>query len=315
MNPLNLPLELPIARYRFDFRVTSPMLLPVYAGSTLRGVFGHALRRVACMTKMEDCHICPLQRTCPYTNIFQMSEKKELGHSQKHTPPNPYILEAPEDQKRHYQPGEILTFHLVLVGAARGQLALITFALQQAMQKGVGAQQGTAVLDKVWVENNQQWELIYSPELQVLQNHINTITLPQAYSSHVLLTIKTPMRIQSQGSGLGVEKITARHLLIQVLRRVQTISSLYMQVNFELNQDTLQQIDNVQSECHLKWQDWKRYSNRQQREMILGGIIGEWELLNIPVEFSQLLYIGQWLHIGKQTVFGHGRYVLQEVKK
>ncbi|HRM21993.1 MAG TPA: hypothetical protein PL031_05560 [Neisseria sp.] len=50
-NPLNLPAELPIARYRFGFALESEMRLPEYAGSTLRGVFGHALRRLACMTR------------------------------------------------------------------------------------------------------------------------------------------------------------------------------------------------------------------------------------------------------------------------
>ena len=45
-NPLKLPAELPIARYRFSFTLETEMRLPEYAGSTLRGVFGHALRRL-----------------------------------------------------------------------------------------------------------------------------------------------------------------------------------------------------------------------------------------------------------------------------
>ena len=69
-NPLNLPAELPIARYRFGFALESEMRLPEYAGSTLRGVFGHALRRLACMTRQKECSGCPLLQSCPYSRIF-----------------------------------------------------------------------------------------------------------------------------------------------------------------------------------------------------------------------------------------------------
>ena len=41
----------PIARYQFQFKVSEPIILPEYAGSTLRGAFGRALRKIACMTK------------------------------------------------------------------------------------------------------------------------------------------------------------------------------------------------------------------------------------------------------------------------
>ena len=51
---------LPLARYRFHWRVSAPIHLPAYAGSMLRGAFGHALRRLACMTRQADCAACPL---------------------------------------------------------------------------------------------------------------------------------------------------------------------------------------------------------------------------------------------------------------
>ena len=55
----------PLARYRFEFQATRPIRLPDYAGSMLRGAFGHALRKLACMTKQKDCAGCPLFRVAP----------------------------------------------------------------------------------------------------------------------------------------------------------------------------------------------------------------------------------------------------------
>lgn len=56
---------LPVASNRFTFRVTMPIHFPEYAGSMIRGAFGNALRRTACMTHQSDCKSCPLYRTCP----------------------------------------------------------------------------------------------------------------------------------------------------------------------------------------------------------------------------------------------------------
>ena len=47
--------SLPIVRYQFTFVVTEPIQFPQYAGSTLRGAFGRALRKIACMTKQAEC--------------------------------------------------------------------------------------------------------------------------------------------------------------------------------------------------------------------------------------------------------------------
>ena len=55
--------SLPIVRYQFTLTVTEPIKLPEYAGSTLRGAFGRALRKIACMTKQAECKGCPLYRT------------------------------------------------------------------------------------------------------------------------------------------------------------------------------------------------------------------------------------------------------------
>ncbi|MCS6945109.1 MAG: hypothetical protein RMK97_06815, partial [Sutterellaceae bacterium] len=61
----------PAARYRLTFQLRDELRLPVYAGSLLRGQFGAALRRTACITKAKTCEGCPLLRTCPYPAIFE----------------------------------------------------------------------------------------------------------------------------------------------------------------------------------------------------------------------------------------------------
>jgi len=58
----------------------------------------------------------------------------------------------------------------------------------------------------------------------------------------------------------------------------------------------------------LSWHEHRRFSNRQKQITPLSGAIGTWQLTNLSPSFSQMLYIGQWLHLGKETVFGNGQY-------
>ena len=72
--------------------------------------------------------------------------------------------------------------------------------------------------------------------------------------------------------------------------------------------------EQVDDERQLRWFDWTRYSSRQQQEMALGGVVGQWHLHTNADTLEQLwpwLWLGQWLHVGKNASFGLGGYRLQ----
>ena len=310
---LKLPGELPIARYRLDFTLESELWLPEYAGSTLRGVFGRALRRAACMTRQKECGGCPLQESCPYARIFAPPADERLSSSFRQTPPQPYIIEAPENKQTGYDKGETFSFEMVLLGRARHQLPLIAHSFKQAFQHGVGPAKGQGILSNIAVETPHGWQNIFSDGH--IQPHPNTLILPKSYPEACTLHIRTPLRLQSQGSVLGIHRIQAGILLRQLMRRTSAIATRHWEAPIEADFGKLAAAaDRIPNHAKLQWQDWTRYSNRQQQKMTLGGITGTWQFDHLPLSFAQLLHIGQWLHIGKETVFGLGRYTLAEVK-
>ena len=71
------------------------------------------------------------------------------------------------------------------------------------------------------------------------------------------------------------------------------------------------QAQSVRSEKNLQWQDWTRRSARQQQTMQLGGAVGSWTLQGELTPFLPALHLCQWLHLGKETVFGLGGYTLE----
>ncbi|MDV7399370.1 CRISPR system precrRNA processing endoribonuclease RAMP protein Cas6, partial [Arthrospira platensis SPKY1] len=54
--------------------------------------------------------------------------------------------------------------------------------------------------------------------------------------------------------------------------------------------------------------DWERYSSRQKQKMKLGGLVGRWQLLQVPAPLLPFVHLGQWLHVGKEGAFGLGKY-------
>ena len=87
------PLRLPLALYRLHFIAQEAVRLPAYAGSAWRGVFGHALKRLVCVTREPACPACLLYRSCVYPYLFETPPDPAAGKLRKYpAAPHPYLL-------------------------------------------------------------------------------------------------------------------------------------------------------------------------------------------------------------------------------
>lgn len=305
MNDLILPETLPIARYRLTFLLNQSFRLPEYAGSTLRGALGHALREAVCVCGQTNQH----DHDCPYLDIFNAPPQTQLNVSQRSTPPQAYVIEPPFPQPQQFQAGEVYAFDMVLCGQIQQLLPLIISAWKLVFQRGIGKEKGTGILQNVAVQMGDNWQIL--TEHQWVNIHKTAFRLPENPSHNYVMTLHTPLRIQHNGKLCRAHNLTADIVLRQVMRRVSSITQLYchapMQANFN---ELIQMIDSIEFESNLIWYDNTRYSNRQQQRVPLGGVLGSIQLRHVPPQWAMLLHIGQWLHIGKETVFGLGKYSL-----
>ncbi|MBF0185217.1 MAG: CRISPR system precrRNA processing endoribonuclease RAMP protein Cas6 [Magnetococcales bacterium] len=306
----------PVARYRLVFQVERAIRLPEYAGSWLRGIFGAALRRITCLTGEPRCDGCMLLRRCPYSILFAAPPPPGEHVVQSFANiPNPYVIEPPPWGERDFPEGAELLFHLVLVGRARLQLALVILAWQQALARRVGATEGAARLAAVWqIQADGSELLVFDSESGNLVEHHPwlepPIELPE--SASCTLHLLTPLRIQQQGKPLRGRQLTARDLLIALARRISLLAEFHADWHLALPFTELsRQAEEVTVSGHLSWRDWTRWSCRQEQEMVLGGVVGHWSLHGDLAPFWDLLYLGQWLHAGKNATFGLGHYRLQ----
>ena len=129
----------------------------------------------------------------------------------------------------------------------------------------------------------------------------------------IVLKVTTPLRLQKNGRPLRSEEITARGLLTAMMRRTALIYEFQCRTPLGLDFAGLAEAaECVALASRLTWRDWARYSNRQDRRMSLGGVVGEIRLSNVPFAFTALAACATLAHVGKNATFGLGRVSLEQ---
>ena len=306
--------RVPVARYHFVFRAIDSIDLPEYAGSLLRGQFGAALRRTACMTGQKECPPCPLYRTCPYPAIFETPPPPEHPLQRFSAVPNPYVIEPPRFGTRRIPTGEVLRFGLVLIGRALQQLPLIVFAFQRAFRRGIGRMRARAELeDLLWEDEHGNCVSVWSSDSRSVVPHTPGLPPPAiGQAGTATLHIDTPLRLQCQGHPLGPEEVRPRALLTTIMRRASLLFELHAGLPgfVEDPSGLARRAETLLDSRDLRWREWRRYSSRQKMEMNLGGVVGEWTLMGDIGPLTYWLWLGQWLHAGKGATMGMGKYTV-----
>ena len=301
---------LPIARLHLTVRAEGPLQLPPYAGSMLRGAFGHALLALSPLPH-TDGKPCALHASCPYCQLFAAPPLPAHSLQKFSHMPQPYVIEPPTGGAQRLQTGQTFGFGLVLIGKALGLLPTVLQAWQRALRTGLGPQHTPCTLVDIYDENGTQR---LSNKREQLSNLSTTLPPAPALGTQATLHFCTPLRLQVQGKPVRAGQLTARDLLIALARRHQLLCDVHLgaaapQYDFKTLVEQVQAVALQAQDLH--WFDWGRYSQRQKQEMQLGGLLGAVTLHGDLAPFAELLHFGQWLHVGKNASFGLGGYRLQ----
>ena len=305
-----------VGNYTFSCLFLERAVLPRYKGSTFRGVFGRALKKTVCALKLKECSECLLKSKCLYALVFETKEAVDLPQeSRVSSPPHPFVIEPPDNARTQFGKGEPFDFNLILFGDVNHSLPYFIYALDQMGLTGIGkninGSRGKFMLDKVTSGNVQ----VYSAADQKINpgKAFQDIRVPATASEaaeDIRLTVKiaTPLRLKFENS-LNAE--LPFHVCIRaVLRRISSLYSMYGGGEPKLDYKRLVKMaEQVITVSHnLSWYDWRRYSFRQDKAMLMGGITGEITYKGVLGEFLPLIELCKGFHIGKQTAFGLGRF-------
>jgi len=305
-------LQLPVARLRFTFQAETPLFLPEYTGSAFRGSFGTAFKKICCAARQRAaCSGCAFLEDCAYAYIF---ETVHSGQSalQAANLPHPFVFEPPLFHGRQtVEPGERLECGMVLVGRALNYLFHFVLVWHEMGRQGLGRQRGKFSLLSV---HNEQDQEIYSAADGILKNQPWLRQPPDFVADFIpdvlSLTLSTPLRITEMGK--LCQELSFSLLFRNLLRRASLLAEIHTPQKWLLDYSAiLQQASCIRTlSSQLRWWDWERYSNRQQGRMQLGGLVGEIRLQGNFALFLPLLRLGEYLHIGKNTSFGMGKYLI-----
>ena len=301
---------LPLLTLRLELQQQQSLRLPLHAGSMLRGAFGMALKKLACITRQPDCKTCPLYRSCAYTQIFE-TPTPLLETATPIQSVNPYVISAPNMGEKIIYSGESWSFGMTLIGKAIDQLPLVAYAWQKACEGGFSKTQSAAQLTGIFQGDN----CIYTPN-----SSLKTTVLQQVHTPNLqhkaTLNFVTPLRLQSKGMiMLQPAQITASHLLMILAKRTQRLADLHTHHAPQLDFNALKNAaEKITLQHQLKRDTLTRYSNRQQQLMDLDGLIGSITLEGDLAPFAELLAMGEYVHVGKSATFGLGKYTLENIK-
>ena len=314
-----LPVD--VARLRLTVQAQERIALPFFAGSMLRGAYGHALRRLVCMTGLPACDGCPLRTSCPFPRLFDpfgvdVAAVGLAGGSAK--PPPPFAIDPPPLGSKTVEPGQPWTIGVRLFGKAIRDLPLVIEAWRRALSRGLGALHARGLLVAVECWSGDDWLAIYDPDTSRLEElpPIRSSVPTGAASSNLVITFVTPLRLQSNARRLKREDISARRLVSDAVRRARLVVATAGGPDAQAVvagwpvRAWLEEAEHVGLTETLRWVDWTRHSNRQGQTMTLGGWLGTITVSNASEAVLAALALGELTGLGKETVFGFGQYSL-----
>jgi len=324
-----------VHRFWFTVEVQTPLELPPWPGSALRGALLGALRRHYCIAP-DDPDPGHSMR-CP---VCWLMAREDPQWRWGRTPARPYTIDL--DPVHHalghrYQPGERFGFGVTLFGVAINLLPYLILAVPEMGRIGVGrrltenrGRRGQFTLHQVEAVHPLTGEremvlapgsrTVHTPTLAVTNRdvmaHYETL-LPQVQENGQLqVRFLTPTRLVHQKHLVKVPEF--RPLFGRALDRIEALYSMYgerrdsSQVpGMEPIMDVpgwLQNAEEVQLvKFDVQWVDLKSGSRRIGRVTPTGGFIGKaiyktnhWE------DFLPVLLWAQVVHVGKDAVKGNG---------
>ncbi len=312
-DPEQTPTSLAVQRFGITISFLGSGKVSGNWGPTLRGGFGHALRKIACPFGREDCRGCTLGFRCAYGYLFETPVFSDSAVMRKYPEaPHPFIFEPPPP-KNVVKQGEKVQLGLVLVGRAVELIPYIYLALEELGRQGLGRERVPFRLEQIAVEDGAVvWSWQAGRQFHPPDTHRLSLNPGPSRQGRFQLQFSSPTRIVTQG------KLSRSPQLLDVIkalaRRVFLLRYFHCGGSLEpIAPEFLQAASQARVlESTFRWEDWERFSGRQKRHVPLGGLVGEMVLEADFGCLEPLLRAGEYVHVGKNTTFGLGKLTVTE---
>lgn len=300
--------DLALASFALRFQAQTSIAMPAFAGSLWRGILGTAVHDQKCTTAAPDCAGCLVTERCVYHRIFQRGFNETRGY---------VVHPSRPGQGRFYHEREAVSVGLTLFGGEAECLDDWLKPLEHIRDYQVGRSAGRLrLLQIVQLHSDGQQTLVYDEgwrDRAKLDRLPALPTLPQ----QVAIQLETPLRIKREGQILDATQISGQDFLQAVLKRYRYLVQFHSGRSQSLNEARLERQMQL---LRCQWQRVSTYrlarkSRRYQKPMNQDGVLGRLQIEGPGLEaWWPLLWVGQYLNVGKSAAMGMGRYRVEMVK-
>jgi len=313
MSQSHAPLRLLVQRLCFETVFLADGRVSHNWGPTLRGGFGKTLRHISCTSSDRSCRGCPANSTCAYAYLFETPVPAGAAVMRKYPhAPHPFVFEPGEQNFHGVSKGLSVQHSLVVVGKAIQYLPHIFLALNHLGQAGLGAERVPYQITRVTDESGTV--LLEPGHARFEAARCRQLVVEPGPSRNRVFTVSlaTPTRLVADG------RLTRRPTMLDLVKAVSR--RLFLINYFHGNGLPLPASEAFleaarETRClrvDLAWQEDRRYSTRQKRQVPIGGIVGT---LTFEGDFGllePLLRAAEYVHVGKNATFGLGRIHVRE---
>lgn len=284
-------------------------LLPRDKASALRGGMGEMLLRANCI-RDRNCSQCDFFKEC----IVQRTMYSQFDYKPDYITAGDsigYVLEC-EDGRERFLRGDQLDFQLLLFGKTIVYFNQYLQALHALGMQGLG--KNHAHFKIVSILNSDRQQVLYANSVYMENYRVKTLMdyveerrkgFPQTMDS-LVLSFQTPATIKFHNDFLKEFQVEA--VIMAVRRRIYMLDC-FEGIASDVNVANFEEFPALEGQEAVRV-EVNRYSSRQGSRMTLRGIKGWMRLSHVNEENLLLLLAGELIHVGKNTSFGFGRYLI-----
>ncbi len=257
---------------------------PFFVGSMFRGALGMALKRTVCINPTYQCEGCFSAKECLYYAFY---EEKNVFHK--------FRLGITLQPKS-------FDYSIYLFEEAIKSLPYVLSAIQKAAEEeGYGKERKKMKIRQMSISRQIVYDSkSFLPLDELKPNHLSL----DSFCPNVTLEFTMPLRIKE--NNILAKKEIALHTLISNIHR--RLAQLQGEKPTRLDY----RVEGCIAHSTLNFVEMKRYSNRQDKGMNMGGLKGVLRIEGLDEKSYEYLKIGEIIGVGKQTVFGLGSYTIKE---
>lgn len=323
-----LDLLRPLRVHLFEFVLVPEhdLVLPRWnKANVLRGAFGYECRRLVCGPHFhDDCNDCAPLQSCPYAVIFEPAPPAGATQLRNFQDiPRPYLFRVGPDSKIIYTFSDRFSFRLVLIGSIADYFPYFIVVFRELGNLGMGVNRGKFRIDSVESLDpvSGQATRIYSCNDNLVRAERMELGAAQIAESmkamnpeSMTLEFLSPTKLIFKEK--EVHEPEFHHIFKRLRDRISSLLHFYCgAATTEQHRELFRLLGELSEKIQITRSNLRREENfrltRRKEHHPLSGFTGAISFSGDLRPFLPFLVAGQWIGVGKNTVFGNGWYELK----